>query len=223
MTTYVSDAYLAADYAVPMVKALSFTPLFEAAVASFPGLTRVWSLRSWPFAGAFAPLARGILPQRVSQQYGGLTTPDHVARLSILHPDYRLAYLSEVGFSDDDVVASAEIVDQWLDISKPSLEETSVKAFEAGEGLDWIMKAWSYTKPYDPLDAMIRESSIPEARPLVCYAVCTATEFALSMLMLHQMDSGAEPVLGGSDAEWAEEDQRIASLGLLEEVSQWPV
>ena len=111
MTTYVSDAYLAADYAVPMVKALSFTPLFEAAVASFPALTRVWSLRSWPFAGAFAPLARGILPQRVSQQYGGLTTPDHVARLSILHPDYRLAYLSEVGFSDDDVVASAEIVD----------------------------------------------------------------------------------------------------------------
>ena len=43
------------------------------------------------------------------------------------------------------------------------------------------------------------------------------------MLMLHQMDSGAEPVLGGSDAEWAKEDQRIASLGLLEEVSQWPV
>ena len=33
---------------------------------------------------------------------------------------------------------------------------------------------------------------------------------------------GAEPVPGGTDAEWAEEDERIASLGVVDEVSQWP-
>ena len=32
----------------------------------------------------------------------------------------------------------------------------------------------------------------------------------------------AEPVPGGTDAEWAEEDERIASLGVVDEVSQWP-
>ena len=32
----------------------------------------------------------------------------------------------------------------------------------------------------------------------------------------------AGQVTGGTDAEWAEEDERIASLGVVDEVSQWP-
>ena len=42
------------------------------------------------------------------------------------------------------------------------------------------------------------------------------------MLMLLQLNGGAEPVPGGTDAEWAGEDERIASLGVVDEVSQWP-
>ena len=84
------------------------------------------------------------------------------------------------------------------------------------------MDAWRETNPYEALGKLILESSISQPEPLVCYAVCSATELALSILMLLQLDDGAEPVPGGTDAEWAEEDERTASLGMADEVSQWP-
>lgn len=86
------------------------------------------------------------------------------------------------------------------------------------------MDNWRRTDPYESLGVLIRSSSISQPEPLVCYAACSATELALSMLMLLQSDSGAEPepVLGGTDAQRGEEDERIAWLGLIEEVSQWP-
>ena len=223
MATDFSNAYVATNYAVPLVKAFSSLLIREAGVDLVPALTRVWSLVPSPSADTTIPAGgRGLLSRRGSQAVGGLTTGDHVARLSILHPDDRLAYLSGIGFSDDDLDASAQVVDRWLDISKPSLEEATRKAFEAGEGLDWIMDAWRGTNPYEALGELILGSSISQPEPLVCYAACSATELALSMLMLLQSDSGAEPVSGGTDAEWAEEDERIASLGLIDDVSQWP-
>ena len=223
MATNFSNAYVAANHAVPLVKAFSSLLVRVAAADLVPEFARVWSLVPSPSAGMTVPAGgRGLLSRRGSQPVDGLTTGDHVARISILHPDDRLAYLSGIGFSDDDLAASAQVVEQWLDISKPSLEETTGKAFEAGEGLDWIMDAWRETNPYEALGELMLGSSISQPEPLVCYAVCSATELALSMLMLLQSDSGAEPVSGGTDTEWAEEDERIASVGLIDEVSQWP-
>ena len=223
MTTDFSNAYAAADHAVPLVKALASLLIRDAAGGLGPAISRVWSLVPAPSAGTTVPNGgRGLLSRRGSQPVDGLTTGDHVVRISILHPDDRLAYLSGIGFSDDDLAASAQVVDRWLHISKPSLQETTGKAFEAGEGLDWIMDAWRETNPYEALGKLILGSSISQPEPLVCYAVCSATELALSMLMLLQLDGGAEPVTGGTDAEWAEEDERIASLGMVDEVSQWP-
>ena len=184
-----------ADYAAPMIEALSY-------VGEVPN---------------------GIRAGRASPKASGLTTKDHVARLSIRHPDERLDYLSRAGLSDDEVTRSADIVERWLNTVRSSLEEVARNAFEAGEGLDWIMAAWSETGPYASLDVLIQESSVSHPELLLCYSVCSATELALSMLMLLQLDGVAEPVLGGSDAEWAAEDQRIASLGLVEEASNWPV
>ena len=84
------------------------------------------------------------------------------------------------------------------------------------------MAVWGRTNPYDDLSALMQGNSISQPEPLVCYAVCSATELAFSMLMLLEIDSETDPVSGGTDADWADEDERIASQGLLEEVSQWP-
>ena len=74
----------------------------------------------------------------------------------------------------------------------------------------------------ETLGELILENSISQPGPLVCYAICSAIELALSMLILLQSDSGAGPVQGGRDAEWAEEYEYIASLGLASEASRWP-
>ena len=225
MTADFFNAYTAANHAVPLVKALASLLIRDAAPGLGPARSRVWSLVPAPSAGTTVPNGgRGLLSRPGSQPFAldGLTAEDHVVRISILHPDDRLAYLSGIGFSDNDLAASAQVVDRWLDMSKSSLEETTGKAFEAGEGLDWIMDAWRETNPYEALGKLILENSISQPEPLVCYAVCSATELALSMLMLLQLDGGAEPVPGGTDAEWAEDDERTASLGMADEVSQWP-
>jgi hypothetical protein len=89
----------------------------------------------------------------------GLTPRDHVAWLSILHPDERLAYLSGIGFADEELGQSADVVEQWLDISRRrTLDDFSKSACEAGEGLDWVMDAWERTHPYEVLSRLIGES-----------------------------------------------------------------
>ncbi len=223
MASDLSSINAATEFAVPLAKALSSLFVRGPAIDVVTAVTPVWSLG---FAGADAAVGsasdRGRLLGHGPEALSSLTTADHVARIAMLHPDDRLAYLAGIGFSDNDVAESAQIVDRWLDISKPSLEEVAGKAFGSGEGLDWIMGEWRGMGPYEELDVLIRESGLPQSEPLVCYAVCSATELALSMLMLLQIDDGAEPVLGGSDIDWGAEDERIASLGLIDEVSQWP-
>ena len=222
MATDFCDFQAAANYAVPLIKAFSSLLVRDAGVVSVPAST--WGLPVPPASTGATVLAagRGLLLHRPLQPAGRLTMEDHVACLSLLHPDDRLAYLSGVGYSDDDVADASEIVERWLDVSRPSLEQTAGKAFAEGKDLGWIMDAWRGTNPYELLGDLVRGSSISDPEPLAYYATCSATEFALSMLMLFQSDSGLEPVLGGTDSQWAEEDERIAWLGLAEEMAQWP-
>ena len=102
------------------------------------------------------------------------------------------------------------------------MDECSRRASEIGKDLDWVFDEWERTGPYDALGKLIRGSSISQPEPVICYAVCNAIELALSMLILHELDTDAEPVLGGPDAQWAEEDEFLASLDLFEDVSRWP-
>ena len=226
MVADLSGTYAAAaDHAVPLVKAFSqFHDRGTTGMRHLSDHVDAWSFVTGPSDSVSGSAAsQGLGSRRRPRLLGRLTTGDHIARLSILHPDDRLDYLSRLGFSDAELAASAGVVDRWLDICKPSLEEAAGKAFEAGEDLDWIMTAWRGANPYEELSALIQGNSISQPEPLVCYAVCSATELALSMLVLLEIDSETDPVLGGTDADWADEDERIASEGLLEEVSQWPV
>ena len=223
MATYLSGIYVATEFAVPLAKALSSLFVRGPAVDVVPTVMPVWTLGSAEADAATGSASgRGLLWGQGPEALGNLTTADHAARIAMLDPDDRLAYLADIGFSDDDVTSSAEIVDRWLDMSKLSLEEVAGKAFGAGEGLDWIMDEWHGTGSYEELGVLIQESCIPQAEPLLCYAVCSATELALSMLLLLQIDHGAEPVSGDTEIDWAAEDEHIASLGLIDEVSQWP-
>ena len=47
-----------------------------------------------------------------------LTTQDHVVRLSSLHPDERLAYLADIGFTAEELDTVATLVDDWLSVSR---------------------------------------------------------------------------------------------------------
>ncbi len=224
MNADLSAVYAATELAVPLAKAFSSLFVRGAAVSVAPAVVPARSLGSAEALGTTGSttgrgLPWGLGPEAVSS----LTTADHVARIAMLDPDERLAYLADVGFSDDEVAASAEIVDLWLDASKAALEEVVGKVFAAGEGLDQIMDQWRGTGSYEELGVLVQGSQIPQSDPLVCYAVCSATELALSILLLLQIDDGAEPLSGGTDIDWAAEDERIASLGLIDEVSQWPV
>ena len=224
MNADLSGAYVATAFAVPLTKAFSSLFVRGPAVGMVPAVAPVWSLGSEADAGTSGLEGSRGLPWGLGPEaLGSLTTADHVARIAMLDPDDRLTYLANVGFSEDDVAAAAEIVDRWLDASKKSLEEVAGKAFEAGEGLDWIMDQWRTTGCYEELGVLIRGVGISQPEPCVCYAVCSATELALSILLLLKIDNGAEPVLGGTHIDWAAEDERIASLGLIDEVSQWPV
>ena len=224
MVADLSGAYVAAaEYAVPLVKAFSQFHARGNAIHYVSDHVSVWSFVAGSSGGpAGSTTDRELGPRWRPRLLGRLTTGDHIARLTMLHPDDRLVYLSELGFSDDEVATCAEVVDRWLDICKPSLEAAAGQAFKAGEGLDWIMDAWRRASPYEKLGTLIQGYHISQPEPLVGYAVCSATEFALSMLVLHELDSEVAPILGGTDTDWAGEDERIASLGLLDEVSQWP-
>ena len=224
MNADLSGAYVATEFAVPLTKAFSSLFIRGAGGGMVSTVTPVWSLGSGAAIGATGSESSRGLPWSLGPEaLGSLTTADHVAHIAMLDPDDRLAYLADLGFSEDDVATSAEIIDRWLDASKTSLEEVVGMAFEAGEGLDWIMEEWRGSGSYEELGVLIQGSRIPQPEPLVCYAVCSATELALSMFLLLKIDHGAEPVLGGTDIDWAAEDERIASLGLIDEVSQWPV
>ena len=77
---------------------------------------------------------------------------------------------------------------------------------------------WSY----EALTLLIEHSPRTQSEPMLCYVICTATELAWSMLIVHEFDSDRRPLSGGPDAAWADEDQEIAMLDLWEDVSQWP-
>ena len=223
MTTNVFDARSATDYAVPMMKVCASLWGFLSGGDTLPRVEPSWSFHSFPVGGLGSRFAGvGLLTGR-SRSGVGLKSRDHVAWLSMLHPDERLTYLSGIGFSDEELGRSAEVVERWLDVSRrQALGDVSRKACEAGEGLDWVMDEWERTRPYEVLSRLISESSISQPVPAVCYAVCTAVELALSMLILHELDAVAEPVSGVADAQWAAEDEWIASLDLFEDVSKWP-
>ena len=145
MVTDLSGAYAAAaDYAVPLVKAFSPFHLRGATIHPVSAPIGAGSL-VFGLAGGGSDSGQSLISGLQSRLVGSLTTRDHMARLSMLHPDDRLVYLSWIGFSDDEVATCADVVDRWLDKCKPSLEAAAGQAFKAGEGLDWIMDAWRDT------------------------------------------------------------------------------
>ena len=223
MTTNVFDARAATYLALPVMKACASLRGFMTSGGALPVVEPSWPVRSVPTVHVGSPLFRGRSSGNRSTSASRLMPRDHVAWLSILHPDDRLSYLSNIGFSDEEVERAAEIVEQWLDVHwRNTLDECSKRANEIGEGLDWVVDEWERTGPYDALARLVQGSFMSQPEPVICYAVCNAIELALSMLILHELDTDAEPVSGGPDAEWAEEDEFIASLDLFEDVSRWP-
>lgn len=153
----------------------------------------------------------------------GLTAEDHVVRLSNLHPDERLSYLSDIGLTAEELDVVSQLVEDWLSPSRRGgLDEAAEGACRAGEGLDSIMEAWGRTGPYEELAVLIEQLPLSQREPVLCYAVCAATELAWAMLIVHEFDSDRRPLSGGPDAMWADEDEEIAWSGLLEDVSRWP-
>lgn len=223
MTTDAFDARAATYLALPVIKACASLRGFLTAGNALPIVEPSWSVRSVPAVRVGSSLFRGRSSRNRATSASRLTPRDHAAWLSILHPDDRLSYLSNIGFSDEEVEKAAEVVEQWLDVHwLNSLDECSKRANEIGEGIDWVIDKWERTGPYDALARLVQSSSISQPEPVICYAVCSAIELALSMLILHELDTDAEPVSGGPDAQWAEEDEFIASLDLFETVSRWP-
>ena len=169
------------------------------------------------------PNVKARLSPAVKPTDQDLTTQDHVVRLSNLHPDERLSYLADIGLTAEEVDAVSQLVEDWLSPSRRgSLDEAAEEACRAGEGLDSIMEAWGRTGPYEALALLIEHMPLTQREPVLCYAVCAATELAWAMLIVHEFDSDRKPLSGGPDAMWADEDQEIAMSGLLEDVSQWP-
>ena len=223
MTTNVFDARSATDIALPFMKACASLRGFPTPGGALPVIEASWSVRSAHAVPTAPSLFRGMRSQDRSGSASRLTPRDHAAWLSILHPDDRPSYLSNIGFSAEEVGSAAELVEQWLDVHRRNaLDECSRRAHEIGKDLDWVLDEWARTDPYDALGELIRGSSISQSEPVICYAVCNAIELALSMLILHELDTDAEPVSGGPDAQWAEEDEFLASLDLFEDVSRWP-
>lgn len=165
------------------------------------------------------PNVKARLSPSVQPVVGSLITEDHVVRLSSLHPDERLGYLENIGFTAEELATVSELVENWLNVpQRSSLDKASRDACRAGEGLDVIMESWSRTGPYEALATSINQSGISQPEP----AICTATELAWSMLIVHEFDSDRKPITGGPDAMWAEQDQEIAALGLQEDIALWP-
>ena len=152
-----------------------------------------------------------------------LTKQDHIVRLSSQHPDQRFTYLASLGLTKEDLDTVAWLVEDWLsDHRRRSLEDASLEAFQARRGLDYIMELWSQARPYEILVRSIIQSRVPQPDAVLCYAICAATELALSMMMVQKLDSDPHPAPEEPDAAWTEEDQRIAAMDLEEDIVRWP-
>ena len=174
-------------------------------------------------ANLAVPNVRARLSPGVNLSGQGLTKQDHVVRLSNLHPDERLGYLEDIGFTAEELDTTSKLVEDWLNNPRRrSLDEASKNACQAGEGLDSVMETWARTGPFEALARLVNQSQISQPDPALCYAVCAVTELAWSMLVIQESDSDRKPIGGGPDATWAKQDQEIAALGLRENISRWP-
>jgi hypothetical protein len=174
-------------------------------------------------ANLAVPNVRARLSPGVNLSGQGLTKQDHIVRLSNLHPDERLGYLEDIGFTAEELDATSNLVENWLSVrQRKSLDEASREACQTGEGLDRVMATWAQSGPFEALAQLVNQGQLSQPVPALCYAVCAATELAWSMLVIQELDSDRKPIRGGPDAAWAKQDQETAKLDLQEEVSRWP-
>ena len=99
-------------------------------------------------ANLAVPNVRARLSPGVNLSGQGLTKQDHVVRLSNLHPDERLGYLEDIGFTAEELDTTSKLMEDWLnDPRRRSLDEASKNACQAGEGLDSVMETWAPDRP----------------------------------------------------------------------------
>lgn len=165
-------------------------------------------------------LAREIAAPLLGQ--GSPSPSGPLGRVAALHPDDRPAYLMGSGLSADRVASAMGVIDAWLGELGPALEDLADRAVAAAEGPDWIVERLLRDGPLGRLGGLLEERSLPVSELLGC-ALCAAVELAVSVWWLRRMDDRGAPAPGPGDARWADEDERIALLGLADEIWEWPV